>query len=71
MKRAASRSATRPIPSRSSSKRIITDEAQVVAETIVSDPDIWGVIGHFTSGVCMATAPTYQDYDYRSHPDQV
>ena len=40
------------------------DEAQVVAETIVSDPDIWGVIGHFTSGVCMATAPTYQDYDY-------
>lgn len=40
------------------------DEAQIIAETIVSDPDIWGVIGHFTSGVCMATAPTYQEYEY-------
>lgn len=38
-----------------------TDEAQVVAERIVSDKDIIGVIGHFTSGVCMAAAPTYQD----------
>ena len=38
-----------------------TDEAMVVAEKIVSDPDVVGVIGHFSSGVCMAAAPTYQD----------
>lgn len=40
------------------------DEAQIVADNIVSDPDIWGVIGHFTSGICMVTAPTYQEYEY-------
>ncbi|MCH4021713.1 MAG: ABC transporter substrate-binding protein [Erysipelotrichaceae bacterium] len=38
-----------------------TDEAQIVAEKIVSDKDVIGVIGHFSSGVCMAVAPTYQD----------
>ena len=41
-----------------------TDEAQMVAERIVSDPGIFGVIGHFSSGVCMSTAPIYQDSQY-------
>lgn len=41
-----------------------SDEAQAVAEQIVSDPDIYGVIGHFASGICMAAAPTYQDAQY-------
>ncbi|MEG2234497.1 MAG: ABC transporter substrate-binding protein, partial [Oscillospiraceae bacterium] len=41
-----------------------SDEAQAVAEKIVSDPDIYGVIGHFASGICMAAAPTYQDAQY-------
>ena len=41
-----------------------SDEAQIIADTIVSDPDIWGVIGHFASGICMVAAPTYQEYQY-------
>ena len=41
-----------------------SDEAQIIADTIVSDPDIWGVIGHFASGICMVAAPTYQEYGY-------
>lgn len=41
-----------------------SDEAIVVAEQIVSDPDVIGVIGHFSSGVCMAAAPTYQESKY-------
>ena len=41
-----------------------SDEAQIIADTIVSDPDIWGVIGHFASGICMVAAPTYQEYEY-------
>ena len=41
-----------------------SDEALTIAEQIVSTPDIYGVIGHFSSGVCMAAAPTYQDAQY-------
>ena len=41
-----------------------SDEAQIVAEKIVSDPDIYGVIGHFASGICMAAAPTYNESQY-------
>lgn len=41
-----------------------SDEAQIIADSIVSDPDIWGVIGHFASGICMVAAPTYQEYQY-------
>ena len=41
-----------------------TDEAAVVAAEIVSDSDIYGVIGHFASGVCMVAAPTYNDAQY-------
>ena len=41
-----------------------SDEASIIADTIVSDPDIWGVIGHFASGICMVAAPTYQEYQY-------
>ena len=41
-----------------------SDEAQLIAEKIASDPDIWGVIGHFASGICMVAAPTYQDAQY-------
>ncbi|MDD2562041.1 MAG: ABC transporter substrate-binding protein [Eubacteriales bacterium] len=52
-----------------------SDEAQIVAEKIVSDPDIIGVIGHFASGICMVAAPTYNESQYveisptASHPD--
>jgi len=41
-----------------------SDEAQLISEKIVSDPDIWGVIGHFASGICMVTAPTYNESQY-------
>lgn len=41
-----------------------SDEAAIIAENIVSDEDIWGVIGHFASGICMVAAPTYQDAEY-------
>lgn len=41
-----------------------SDEAALIAEKIVSDEDIWGVIGHFASGICMVAAPTYQDAQY-------
>lgn len=41
-----------------------SDEAIAVAEQIVSDDSIIGVIGHFASGICMAAAPTYQDSQY-------
>lgn len=41
-----------------------SDEAAIIAENIVSDPDIWGVIGHFASGICMVAAPTYQEAQY-------
>jgi branched-chain amino acid transport system substrate-binding protein len=41
-----------------------SDEAKLIAEKIVSDKDIWGVIGHFASGICMVAAPTYQEAQY-------
>lgn len=41
-----------------------SDEAAIIAEKIVSDENIWGVIGHFASGICMVAAPTYQDAQY-------
>lgn len=41
-----------------------SDEAAIIAENIVSDENIWGVIGHFASGICMVAAPTYQDAGY-------
>ena len=41
-----------------------SDEAAIIAENIVSDEDIWGVLGHFASGICMVAAPTYQDAEY-------
>ncbi|MGI6402746.1 MAG: ABC transporter substrate-binding protein [Oscillospiraceae bacterium] len=41
-----------------------SDEAMAIAEQIVSDDDIIGVIGHFASGICMAAAPTYQESGY-------
>lgn len=51
------------------------EEAASIAQKIVSDKDIVAVIGHFSSGVCMAAAPTYQESGYieispsASHPD--
>jgi branched-chain amino acid transport system substrate-binding protein len=51
------------------------EEAASIAQKIVSDKDIIGVIGHFASGVCMAAAPTYQENKIieispsASHPD--
>lgn len=51
------------------------EEAASIAQKIISDKDIVGVIGHFASGVCMAAAPTYQENKMieispsASHPD--
>lgn len=51
------------------------EEAASIAQKIISDKDIIGVIGHFASGVCMAAAPTYQENQVieispsASHPD--
>jgi branched-chain amino acid transport system substrate-binding protein len=51
------------------------EEAASIAQKIVSDKDIIGVIGHFASGVCMAAAPTYTENKIieispsASHPD--
>lgn len=51
------------------------EEAASIAQKIVSDGDIAGVIGHFQSGVCMVAAPTYQENGIieispsSSHPD--
>lgn len=51
------------------------EEAASIAQKIVSDKDIIGVIGHFASGVCMAAAPTYNENKIieispsASHPD--
>ncbi len=52
-----------------------SDEAALIAERIVSDPNVYGVVGHFASGICMVAAPTYQAAGYvnisptSSHPD--
>jgi branched-chain amino acid transport system substrate-binding protein len=51
------------------------EEAASIAQKIVSQGDIAGVIGHFASGVCMAAAPTYEENKIieispsASHPD--
>jgi branched-chain amino acid transport system substrate-binding protein len=51
------------------------DEAASIAQKIVSDQDIIGVLGHFASGVSMVAAPTYNENKYieisntASHPD--
>ena len=50
-------------------------EAANVAQKIASDKSILGVIGHFSSGACMAATPTYQENQIinispsASHPD--
>jgi branched-chain amino acid transport system substrate-binding protein len=51
------------------------EEAASIAQKIVSDKDIIGVLGHFSSGVSMTAAPTYQENkviqisNCASHPD--
>jgi branched-chain amino acid transport system substrate-binding protein len=51
------------------------EEAASIAQRIVSDKDIVGVMGHFSSGVSMTAAPTYQENkvieisNTASHPD--
>jgi branched-chain amino acid transport system substrate-binding protein len=51
------------------------EEAASIAQKIISDKDIAGVIGHFASGVCMVAAPTYDENKVieispsASHPD--
>lgn len=51
------------------------EEAVTVANKIVSDGNIPVVIGHFSSGVCLAAAPIYQEHKIieispsASHPD--
>ena len=52
-----------------------SEEATPIAQKIVSDGDISGVIGHFSSGVCMTAAPIYEENKIieispsASHPD--
>lgn len=52
-----------------------SEEATTIAQKIVSDGDISGVIGHFSSGVCMTAAPIYEENKIieispsASHPD--
>jgi branched-chain amino acid transport system substrate-binding protein len=51
------------------------EEAASIAQKIVSDPEIIGVLGHFSSGVSMVAAPTYDENklieisNTASHPD--
>jgi branched-chain amino acid transport system substrate-binding protein len=51
------------------------EEAASIAQKIVSDKDIIAVLGHFSSGVSMTAAPTYQENkiieisNCASHPD--
>jgi branched-chain amino acid transport system substrate-binding protein len=51
------------------------EEAASIAQRIVSDPAIIGVLGHFSSGVSMTAAPTYEENhvieisNCASHPD--
>lgn len=52
-----------------------SEEATTIAQKIVSDKKAAGVIGHFSSGVCMTAAPIYQENKIieispsSSHPD--
>ena len=41
-----------------------SDEAALIAEKIVSDDSVYGVLGHFASGICMVAAPVYQEAGY-------
>ena len=41
-----------------------SDEAALVAQKIVSDDSVYGVLGHFASGICMVAAPVYQEAGY-------
>jgi branched-chain amino acid transport system substrate-binding protein len=51
------------------------EEAASIAQKIISDKSIVGVVGHFASGVCMVAAPTYEENKVieispsASHPD--
>lgn len=51
------------------------EEAASIAQKIVSEPDIIGVLGHFASGVSMVAAPIYEENklieisNTASHPD--
>lgn len=38
-----------------------SEEATTIAQKIVSEKEVAGVIGHFASGVCMTAAPIYQE----------
>jgi len=52
-----------------------SEEAATIAQKIVSEGDIVGVIGHFSSGVCLTAAPIYHENKIieispsASHPD--
>lgn len=52
-----------------------SEEATTIAQKIVSDNKVIGVVGHFSSGVCMTAAPIYQENKIieispsASHPD--
>lgn len=52
-----------------------SEEATTIAQKIVSDKKVSGVVGHFSSGVCMTAAPIYQENKIieispsASHPD--
>ena len=41
-----------------------SDEAALIAQKIVSDDSVYGVLGHFASGICMVAAPVYQEAGY-------
>jgi len=51
------------------------EEAATVAQQIVADRSIMGVVGHFSSGVAMTAAPTYEEHQVinisptAGHPD--
>ena len=38
------------------------EEAAAIAERVVEDPDVMGIIGSYVSGVSMAATPTFQEY---------
>lgn len=51
------------------------DEAAIIAQKIVEEDDIIGVLGYFSSNLCLIGAPIYQEYGMieiatsASHPD--
>lgn len=52
-----------------------SEEAATIAQKIVSEGNLAGVIGHFASGVCLTAAPIYEEHKMieispsASHPD--